>query len=103
MVVCICSVSGFYFRINSKPWPEAVVLNLPEHKFLKHKSHIECNGPLDLDDYTILESIKAHGVVGRIDLAVVPAIVEAVERCRSIAPADKEIIFSSLKRAVEKK
>jgi hypothetical protein len=98
MIVCVCPVNGFYFRINSKPWPEAVVIRLPDHRFLTHDSHIECNGPLDMDDFSIQESIAAKGIIGRIDVKVVPEIVAAVDRCRSISPVDKDIIFSALKK-----
>jgi hypothetical protein len=97
MVVCVCPKNGFYFRINSNPWPVAVELvHIPNHPFLKRDSYLECNGPVDLDDYTVEESIKAKGIIGRIDAGCAPEIVAAVKKQGRISDADKEIIFAAL-------
>lgn len=97
LVVCIAPVEGFFFRINTKPWPIPVcVLKLPDHNFLDHDSFIECNGPLELDEYTIQDGLNRHGLIGTFDKKIVPQILDAINKNGRISEADKKIVRAAL-------
>lgn len=97
MVVCIEPVTGLFFRINSKPiWQTPVKLEKAAHPFLDHDSFLECGDPLDLDDYVITESIKRHGIVGKIITQLANEIFEAVKTAKTISEADRELIEKAL-------
>jgi hypothetical protein len=54
MWVYVEAAQGMFFRINTKGNRiGSVPLPLSLNHFLDHDSHLECNGPLELDDYVI--------------------------------------------------
>jgi hypothetical protein len=61
MAVCVAPVAGFFFRINTRPWPVPVALAKADHPFLKIDSNLECSPPLDLDDYVIEQFLNSNG------------------------------------------
>ena len=94
MVVCIAPEPGFFFRINTPRYPVAVSLLKADNPFLHHDSYLECNGPLEFDDYVIQSYLDRHGgkPFGRVATRVVPAIWAAVSGSARISPHDKELI-----------
>ncbi|RAI42558.1 hypothetical protein [Rhodoplanes roseus] len=98
MVVCVEPSLGLFFRINTAPkWQHAVALaRTPHHEFLKWDSYLECGEPLELDEYVVDESLRDRGVIGTIDRALVREIVAAIQKARTISPADKERLKAAL-------
>jgi hypothetical protein len=96
MVVAVCPELGWFYRINTKPWTPAVKLSRELHPWLRHDSFLECGDPLELDDYTILESLRHHGIVGRVDRSLAQPVVEIVRQMRTLSAADKDRIEASL-------
>ncbi len=61
--------------------------------FLKWDSHLECSGPLELDDYTIGESlIKTKGPIGTVDSKLIPDIWKATSNNGRISASDLALI-----------
>lgn len=97
MVVCVAPETGLFFRINSKNWPVAVPLLKADNGFLHHDSFLECNGPLELDDYIVQQFLDSSGApIGRVAASTIPAIWLAVNGSRRISPADQIIIGKAL-------
>lgn len=97
MVVCIEPVLGMFFRINSQPnWQTPVRLELSDHPFLDRDSYLECGDPFELDDYVIEESIRRHGIIGKVIPTLAPSIFAAAQRARTVSDKDKDAIRKSL-------
>ncbi len=102
-VVCICPSEGLFYRINSyDDYPIGVPIPKdPNHSsFLRWDSFIECGKyPLDLDDFTINEALKANGgkPLGRVDRSHAQAICAAVQLQATISKDVKNLIWASLK------
>jgi hypothetical protein len=97
MVACIQPDCGYFFRINTRPWPPAIKLEkTPHHEFLKWDSYLECNRPLELDEYTIEQSIKRTGVIGRIHASLATGILAEVRTNITISLDDKSAIGIAL-------
>lgn len=97
MCVCLCPEQGLFFRINTKSqWKPCVFISKAEHSFLLHDSHVECNGPLEIDDTSIEESLRVDSILGRLSAGAIKAIVKTVEASKTITPADKAIIIDCL-------
>jgi len=98
MVVCVEPEAGYFFRINSEPkWREPVFLKQSENTFLQHDSYLECGGPLDLDEYIILEALREKGVIGRVNDNLVGNILAALEKAYSVSPSDRDMICAVLR------
>jgi len=96
MVVCVAPNASFFFRVNSNPFPVAVKLSRSQNSFLKWDSYLECNGPLEFDDYVIQESLAKHGVIGKVSASAIVAIWDAIRNNGRISPANKKIIATEL-------
>ena len=97
MVVCVAPLAGFFFRINTPPYPVPVKLLKVDNPFLAHDSFLECNGPLDIDDYIIEVFLKRNGVpIGTVAAKVIPEIWTAVARNGRFSPETKAIIRRGL-------
>lgn len=95
--VCIEPTSGFFLRINSKPWPTPILVRKhPNHSFLDHDSYVECGEFLVADDYVIDESVRRHGILGRFDRATGQAIYAIIATTPTIVQKDKELIRVAL-------
>ena len=97
MVVCISPEFGWYFRINTRGhWVPSVPLpKEPDHPWLKHDSHLECN-ILELNDYVIEQALDASGIIGSVSTALCPAIRDAVRANRTMSSTDKMVIHQVL-------
>ncbi len=100
MVVCICRANGLYLRINSGgTWPGSIPLpKKPMHSFLHHDSFIECGNLIELDDYIVED---AH-VIGRVDAALIPAILSAIDDSVNLRRGDKDAVRAALLPLVPK-
>jgi hypothetical protein len=97
MVVCVEPASGFFFRINSEgKWQTPVMIRRREHPFLKRDSAIECGDPFELDDYVIEESIRRHGVIGKISTTHASEIYAAAFGSVVLSSEQKELVRAAL-------
>lgn len=97
MVACIHPANGWFYRINSKGhWRPRVPLALAAHPFLDHDSFLECGDPLELDDYIVDEALSMHGVIGTISADLCAQIIETLDVCVTLLPADKQKIIDLL-------
>lgn len=99
MVVCVEALLGYFFRINSRGHrPGSLLLKKAgAHEFLDHDSHLECGGPLELDDYIIDESLRRHGgTIGCVSPTLIPAILQAMDANGELSPKDKAAIRAFL-------
>jgi hypothetical protein len=98
MVVCVESALGYFFRINTRGHrPGSVPLKKAGlHEFLDHDSHLECGGPLELDDYVIDDSLSGRGVIGQVSAALIPEILQAIDGNKELAAKDKATIKAFL-------
>lgn len=74
-------------------------MGLPQderHPFLQHDSYIECSGLIELDDYTIEESVTDSGVLGSVHRSLGDAIVAALEQRGTVSPADLRRVVGAL-------
>jgi hypothetical protein len=101
MVVCVEPSLGFFFRINSEPkWQTPIPLKFRDYpEFLTHDSYLECGCPFELDEYTVYESIRDNGILGRLKTDVVPQIIQVVQDEQLLSPADKSAIIATLSAA----
>ncbi len=96
MIACIHVGNGWFFRINSKRWQTPVLLRKFDHPFLDHDSYLECGEPLDVDDYLIDQAIAKFGILGKLAEVVVPDVLQAVDKARTLTKRDKEAIKAAL-------
>lgn len=97
MIVAIRPDLGWFYRINTKPWKPAVpLIRMPLHPWLDHDSFLECGDPLELDDFTIEESLRRHGVVGRVDPSLAEPVRATVLTLRTMSQSDKAEILAAL-------
>ena len=97
MLVCIQPDCGYFFRINSRPWQPALKIEkCPHHEFLKWDSYLECKTPLELDEFTIEQSINSKGIVGRIHKSLAPEIFSEVKNSITISLNDQNAIGIAL-------
>ena len=97
MVVCIEPASGFFFRINSEgKWQTPVVIRKRDHPFLARDSAIECGNPFELDDYVIEESIRRHGIIGKISAPLASHIYAAALGSIVLSREQKELVRVAL-------
>lgn len=97
MVVCIEPVSGFFFRINSEGKCQTPVeIKRRDHPFLTRDSAIECGNPFELDDYVVEESIRRHGIIGKISVLLSSRIYAAAFGSIILSPDQKELIRVAL-------
>ena len=97
-VVCVEPDLGLFFRIYSEPKSQTpILLKVKDYtEFLKHDSYLECGCPFELDEYTVYESIRDHGILGRLKSDIVPQIVQVVQGEQRVSPADKSSIIAIL-------
>lgn len=97
MIAAINPVKGWFYRINTKPWRPAVLLEQAKHSgFLDHDSYLECGDPLELDDYTVAESLKRHGIIGSIHRSCCRAIRTSVFQARTLSARDRQEVCDLL-------
>jgi hypothetical protein len=98
MVVCVEASLGYFFRINTRGHRTGSVAlqKAGLHEFLDHDSHIECGGPLELDEYIVDESLRSRGVIGQISPSLLPQILAAIAANSELAPKDKAAICEFL-------
>lgn len=97
MVVAIHPANGWFYRINTKPWRPAVLLERsPDHLFLDHDSYLECWDPLELDDDTIERSMRRKGVIDSVSLSKRDEIKRYLIGARWLSRADKDQICAVL-------
>lgn len=97
MIVCVDFSEGEFLRINtlSRYKPCVPICRDPHHMWLEHDSHIECN-LLIFDDYYIGEALKIRGVIGAVDSALKPNVLNLLMRSGTVPNADKARITSVL-------
>lgn len=97
MVACIVPAQGWFFRINTADhWrPNVPLVRLPDHPFLKHDIHLECQ-ILELDDFVIAEALRKTGVIGSISPTLTPMIRAAVRQNRSMDNTEKAAIHAAM-------
>lgn len=102
MCVCICPDNGFFFRINSSGhWNGSVPISQKTYSdFLHHDSYVECNGPLEIDDTSINESIRVDGIIGTLNDSDLTLILECVMLSRTLRANDQKTIIEAIKRVV---
>jgi hypothetical protein len=97
MYVCLNPEHGIFFRINSKGhWAGSVAIYQASNPFLTHNSFVECGSVLEVDDYSIDESVRRHGVLGSVDASTRDRIIAEVTASKMLSDNDKAIILRGL-------
>ncbi len=98
MMVCVSPHDGFFLPINTENFhrPCFPLRKTPDHEWLNHDSHVECN-VLEYDDFAIEDSIAKHDIVGYLALSHVRDIVAGLTASVAIRKADRETIIATLK------
>lgn len=90
MMVCVSPDDGFFLPINTRDKfrPCFALLKQPNHTWLDHDSHIECDF-LEYDECEIEESIRCNDVIGFVDFSHIPDIINGLKQSRVVRIADR--------------
>jgi len=93
--VCLCPIKGYFFFINTKPWPFAIdaqiqitTIDLP---FLSHDSFVDTHQVIHLNSDILLSA----GSKGVLPANVKAAIVMAVSQSKHLPQTHKDIIIQN--------
>lgn len=97
MMVCISPRDGFFLPINTadKFRPCFALPKHPNHAWLNHDSHIECD-ILVYDDFEIEQSIRGNNVIGFVDFLHIPDIIDGLKQSRVVSAADRSRVIDVL-------
>ena len=79
-MVCIAPDDGLFLPINTRHHfrPCFPILREPDHEWLDHDSHVECN-IIEYDEMPVEESLRDYGIVGRLALRHADDVIAGVE------------------------
>lgn len=102
MHVIVSVGQGWFFRINTKAhWPGSFPIAKSENQFLKHDSHIECGGLVDVDISAIEISMNERGLIGTLSKKTIAELVNHISSVRQLDAEQKRIIIAELNNSLK--
>lgn len=99
-MICILPDQGFFLPITSEPFfPDIPISKSPDHEWLDHDSHIECN-ILEYDEFAVEEAILDKEI-NYASFDLIDPILEALSKSSTASPIDIENIEVSLRACQE--